>query len=489
MKTEKTMYRETLLWILDEVPPRPGVWDDEMNRRRIGFVHSLGLTCDSVGWCRLELGAPGAGDILDRIEAFCRTDGWRARGWYTVEHQDPDPAWFELVTANPKDQTCARFEPVPCEGGGEVTVPVIHAWRESAVSPKERGWPWVPARLRNACMARGEGVDFCWIKDIGKYAAEQYFAIYPTHRLAHIGVDWKLRTKEDVADALTRACYPGDDRAEIAVHWCYRPEDRATVESMDGWLPRLASFFHELNIRLPACYPAAELPTGGITLAHHDRNIRPGWLPTCQTVLIHRDLAHALIAERALAASWLRPALVVDTLPPGYLCVEATPPPRPTDAFIAERQRGYETLLQTERPVRRVTEKEALSALRRSKRERKGDFRKPFPKASLPAIEGTPYAPLAPYSAITDGGLLSDEYELLPYARAVEETAVFFEELAREELVTDPPVGVVIGRCPDGDRILLAATGAVLRFSHEEPVAIDSWSTLPQFIYEALTES
>ncbi len=490
---ENTVYRETLLWILDEENPRPGIWDEEMNRRRIAFVHSLGLKCDSVGWCELDLGAPEAATVLAAIEDFCRADGWRARGWYNVEYQNPDCEWYELITTSFRDNVVAEVQSFIAENGQEGTTLVLNAYRESCISPKERGWIYVPARFRDACEACGvTDVSFAWQRDKGKYAAESYFAIYPSRQIAHIGVDWKMRTKEDVVGADVRRFYPGGDKDAIAIQWKYRSEDRATVDAMGGWLARIAEVFYELNIRLPACYPAAALPAGGMVLAHHDRNICRRWLPTCQVVLIHRDLARAMIEKKGLSDQWLRPALVVDELPIGYISVEATPPPVPSAAYIEDGLRAYEKHRSIPRPTRAVTEKETLSALRRAKKERREDFAKPLSAAHAAALEATPYAPLIALYRISDGGALSDEYELLSHAAAAEENAAFQSELAQEELLPEPPRGVVIGRCPDGDRLLLCdhdgACGTVLRLSHEEPAVSEEWKTLWQFVYEALTE-
>ena len=72
--------------------------------------------------------------------------------------------------------------------------------------------------------------------------------------------------------------------------------------------------------------------------------------------------------------------------------------------------------------------------------------------------------------------------------KAIEENIVFQENLSKEELLDTKPEGVVIGRCPDGDAILLCNDGKVVRFSHEEPVAVEQWPTLAQFFVDAINE-
>ena len=135
-----------------------------------------------------------------------------------------------------------------------------------------------------------------------------------------------------------------------------------------------------------------------------------------------------------------------------------------------------------------ISEKDALKLLRISKKERKEDFKKAFPKAKSDDIAGTSYAPVLPYYLIANGGYLSDEYELLTYDIATEETKLFAKELLAEELLDAKPDGIVIAKCPDGDKILLCTDGKVIRFSHEQPVATEEWVSLAQFVVDAINE-
>ncbi len=85
---------EKLQWILDGTSKK--AWDDEENGRRIAFVHSLGLKCDSVGWCKLDLADPESDGVLECIRSFCMESGWTARGWYTREYRGTGASWYRL---------------------------------------------------------------------------------------------------------------------------------------------------------------------------------------------------------------------------------------------------------------------------------------------------------------------------------------------------------------------------------------------------------
>ena len=111
-----------------------------------------------------------------------------------------------------------------------------------------------------------------------------------------------------------------------------------------------------------------------------------------------------------------------------------------------------------------------------------------MPKAKSAEISETSYAPVLPYYLIANGGYLSDEYELLSFDVAVEESKLFIEDLLAEELLETKPDGIVIAKCPDGDKILLCNDGKVIRFSHEEPIAIEEWMSLAQFVADSVNE-
>lgn len=452
------MFKEELLWILDRRNPRNTVWDAEANNRRIAFVHSLGLKCDSVGWCKIALGTLEADEILNKIRAFCEEDGWKARGYYIVTFESTDCEWYELNCQYFNDSTVKEWKTVPCQSEDDYTLPEINAYREKRITPKcEKGTVFVAEKFRNACLKLDiPNVEFCWIKDVGKYAAEQYFSVYPISSVAHLGVDWDARKK-------------GITDSEICPN-----------------LSQIDRIFYDLIVSLPDCYLANELTDSKVKFVPYD--VHKEMFYTRNTLLLHRDVAKKLLEAKAISEKDLMPAMVLDTFPKGYKCIETTGQKRPTDEFMAKRLLEYEAFAQISRPIRKATEKDALGKLRMAKRERSSDFQKSMPKSSLPQLIGTPYAPLECFYHIADGGYLSDEYEFLSYDDAKHANEEFQNVLKREELIDEQIQGIVIVKCADGDLILLCDNGSVIRFSHEEPTAIDWWTSLPQFFYEALCD-
>lgn len=451
-------YTEEIHWILDKV----GVTRkrDTEYQENIDFVHSLGLKCDCVGWSRLKLDDPRAGEILDAIGNFCREQGWQARCLYFRSYTEVQSDWYELNPAEFKDASDCNRTQVDARDGGSVYVAQLRPYHETSHGPKcWRGDQLLANdRFRKVCLENEiPGLDFCWAKDVGKYAAEQYFHVYGTQNLPHIAVDRGLGR-----------------------------EDRERIQAVGGWLPRIAELFYRIQqINLQDCYLKSELPAGGVAAAYCPRTFS-----YCgrNKMLIHKDAAEVLLREKAIAPGALRPAVTVDALPGGYILDSTQIQPRPTEEYMEQALQSYEALTAVPRPVRRVSEKEALKVLRAAKRERKEDFRKAMPKVRAESLKQTPYGPLIPYYLVVSGGYLSSEYELLLWEQARDADEEFQNQLALEELVEVKPQGIVFAKCPDGDAILLCRDGTVARFSHEVPETLDTWPALAQFFFDVLTE-
>lgn len=449
-------FTEQLNWILDK--NGKSLNRESEYRENIEFVHSLGLKCDCVGWSSLDLSDARADEILEAIREFCRKEGCNARGVYTRTYTDVQSDWYEIAAPKPRDNAWVCNEFILSENGEKVPVAVLRAFQESPATPKDAyGNLLFPERLRNACIRHNiPDVEFCWAQDKGKYAAEQYFQVYAKNLIGHVARARKLSV-----------------------------ENRSGLEAAGGSLPKLANIFYNLQfIHLPSCYLAQDLPESGIAYVYLPRTYSDCG---ADTVLIHKDTAQLLLHEKVISPSVLRPAPVIQTLPGGYTLDPTQPKPRPTNAYIQQMLASYEALKAKPRPVRQITEKDAVKALRLAKRERKEDFRKPIRKTALPLTEEA-YAPLLPYYQVSDGGYLSEEYELLSYPQAVEQNQQFFCRLAAEELLEERPKGVVVAGCADGDSVLLCPDGTVIRFNHEEPVVTAQWSSLAQFIADVLEQ-
>jgi hypothetical protein len=407
----------------------------------------------------LDLQNPRTDEILSAIDSFCKKNGWKARGIYTRKYADYTSDWYELIPTTFKDNTLCDSDEYESERGKTVEIYNLRAYHELRPSPK---WWYesilVPERFRDACIRHNvTDVDFCWAKDKGKYQAEQYFHLYSNKQVLTIAEGRNLTI-----------------------------EDREKIDALGGYLPKIADVFYKLQlIDLQDSYIESDIPNCNIALAYC-----PKTFTYCgrNKFLIHKDFAQTLLQEKAISESDLTPAMIVKELPSGYTLSQTVMPDRPIASCLQKSIAEYEKLKNTERPLRMISEKDALKLLRIAKKERKEDFKKAVPKAKSDNLAQTRYAPVLPYYLIANGGYLSDEYELLPYDIATEENKLFAQELLTEELLDAKPDGIVIAKCPDGDKILLCTDGKVIRFSHEQPVAIEEWVSLAQFVADAINE-
>ena len=451
-------YIEDVHWILD----KPGTTihnQDEQFKENIAFVHSLGKKCDCVGWSNLRRDDPQAEEILEKIVDFCKENGWTARGLYTREYTDFDTDWFEINGADFKDNTFGEYISVPAQDGGTTEICSIKAYRELSVAPKSWGRSlYVPERFYKTYRESGmTGLDFCWAKDTGKYAAQQYFEIFGTERIPQVAVAWDLKN-----------------------------QDLRKLGTDGGWLPRLGEVFARwTQLNLPYCYRKEDMPAGGIAYAYI-----PSTFSCCglYQVLVHKDVAQQLLQEKAIPTGALKPVPVLDVIPSGYTLRATSICPRPTREYMEQSLLNYDILKKKDRPLWQISEKDALRVLRKVKTDRKEDFGKKLSKAKAEVLTETKYAPMLPYYLIANGGQLSDEYRLLSLDESDTATSEFRNILESEELLEDKPDGIVICTCANGDWVLLLRDGTVIRFSHEVPEITEQWPSLAQFIVDAIND-
>ncbi len=482
---------ERLSWILDrphsEIEEMQAKWsgdeyliehlrpyEEENYRRNIEFVHSLGLKCDCVGWSSLDLTRPDAGEILDRIDRFCREEGWLARGVCARRYEDFESDWYELELPAVKD--ICNYVKTVSESGERVTVKGVRAYKNKGAHALYgyHGDFYVSEHFRDACIRHQvPGVHFCWARDQGRFASEQYFAIYADRNLSRIACDRFLRY-QDVGRG-----YP----VTVVEH---QPGSAlySRLEAVGGMLPRVAEIFYDMQFSLPDYYPVSELPEEGFAHVYWGK----GDYYMKEKLLVHRRTAEMLLEERLLSRKNLQPAFLYQDgqVPPGYYEAEMDPFLRPCQTYIDQMQREYEAYIQQPHPVRKATEKEAVQLLRRAKTVRKEDFRKRMKKETAAALADTAFAPLAPYYLAAEGGDLSDEYRLLSYEEAGEETDAFAAGMEKEELLPRAIEGVVFAACMDGDKVILRPDGTAARVSHEVPEVVEEWPSLAQFFTECI---
>jgi len=441
---------ETLDWIIDYNDSR--IVDDEKYKLNIEFVHSLGLKCDCVGWCKLDLSHPNLDEILCKIKAYCKNMNCRVRAYYKRTYVDYESDWYELVPSDFNNNTVCDSEEYNSIKEKMIKVLSIRAYNETNSLPKE--WyesVFVPERFRDACIRNNvSGVEFCWAKDKGKYKAEQYFCLYSNYNASSVLSDKGIRKG-----------------------------DKKRISALGGALLKVVEVVDTFqSIDLQNCYLEHDLPSSMIAHAYVPRSFS---YTGRNVFLIHKSLAQILIKEKAISEKSLHAAMITRDIPGGYISEKTESMDRPCAECLAQSIVEYEKLKNKDRPIRSVSEKDAIKKFRCAKSERKEDFCKGLPKVTADEVAATKYAPLLPYYKIANGAYISDEYRILPYMEALRETENFAEAMKAEELA-DILCGIVIAKCANGDTVLLLNDGNVIRFSHEEPVVCCEWINLHAFV-------
>ncbi len=451
-------------------------YTDEKYKQNIDFVHSLGLKCDCVGWCSLDFDRPDIDEILDKVEKFCKENGWLARGGYGCRYTDFESDWYEI-----------RADDVDDIAHNEGTPYGVYAYKHRN-KPFLLGWCYhIPAlvseRFRQVCIENDiPDIDFCWAKDVGRYDSIQYAFMYPKNKITRIASGRGLTYNDEYIH-----------RRNILGKWVYvrhrdyKRHDRKSklykrLQQIGGYLPRLAEIFYNFSFNLQDYYFAKDLPeTGFVYIQGYNEDCRR------DTLLVHKDTAEILLRGKVLDPKTLYPVLICDEeIPAGYVETIIDNRQATFDPELAKKmEEEYQRIKSIKRPQRKATTNMALKALREAKRERKEEFGKRMRKELAEALLETAYAPLSPYYLAANGGCLNDEYQFLDYSASKEYTLEFEEDMGKEELV-EIPGGIVFCKCTDGDRVILTQEGNVLRVSHEVPEVLEEWPSLAQFFVDSI---
>lgn len=453
---------ENLLWMIDG--PSKKTWDEEENKRRISFIHSLGQKCDSVGWSNLELSDPGSDEILAKIKGFCDKNGWKARGYYSRGYHVIDCQWYRLVGEEFKvTEISDTAEILKDQAGKDYRLDQIKAYLLTGNMPRESyGKQCVSEIFLNTCVEKQfSGLKYCWLRDIGKYKGTQYFAIIPEVRVP------RMMYSRDFS-------YSVWNINQLKLSPKYKK-----IQKLGGNLPKLAHIFTQLEVQTESCYLQEDMPDAFFAYGYYNSFF------TCHgDILIRRDAVEELISCKVLSEKQIRPVYLADRIVPGYHLKKTQDMSFPDVDVLEHRMADYQNLVTQNRPERRITEKDALQILRNAKKQRKEDFHGAMPQKQRELLTGTVYADLIPYYSICESGYLSNEYRLLSYQESLDTTRDVSAYLEKEEMKIFSEKGIVFAVCANGDYVMLTKSNEVIRISHEEPVIIGQWSSLAHFIAE-----
>lgn len=452
-----------------------GEYYDRCKKECADFIHSLGLKCDNVCWSELNLTRPDTDEILNKIESFCSENNWRLRGGFSQTAVDFESDWYRLYLPFIPDDAYRRDKDILSDRDLKLPTFTITAYKAKNSHLAEMCHKIVASdKFRRVCIENNiSGVDFCWLKDVGKFDSQQYFELFFTHNITPVTGLRELNYCENVD-------HKGEEHEHGEGSYIYEK-----VHVLGGYLPRLNEMFYDFRIAMQDYFHPDTMPKTGFAY------IAERFYPESDEffrfqIFVHKDTAEILLREKLIQKKWLRPVPITDIVPDGYEKIETIPMGRPKKEYFDAMQAEYEEFIKKPRPKRKATDKDALSCMRKIKTENKEDFNKKMKKDIAESLIGTEYETLTPYYLVADGGYLSNEYRLLPYADTMAATEEFISDMEKEELLEEKPTGVVIATCADGDKVLLCPDKTVIRFPHDGLEATVEWINLAEFIIDAI---
>jgi hypothetical protein len=458
--------KEYVTWIMDKTGMNQKA-EEMVYKENVCFAHSLSLKCDSVGWTEMNSEQNDMNNILDKMVDYATKNNYRIRGDYCKENSDFESDWYSIQPDYfTNGELEYSYDPDDMDKCSELIGIKAYQIPKYANIIHNNPFELVSENFRNICIENNfKGIDFYWIRDIGKYNATQFFGLIIEAEMPEFTCSCGLKYSNRKKSKQTPSIYCNSTLYQ-------------NFKDIGGILPKLAEIFYRLDVRLPLCLPKDKIPKTDVLYLDGDCR--------CNEVLIHKKVADALLRAGAIKKSNVTPVMIYDTIPKGYPLSYSIKVQCPSHKTASSLLVEYNKLKENPRLKRIITEKDALKFLRQVKKERKDDFAKALPKKQREGLLSSPYECLLPYYAISNGGWLSDEYYFLSFADSKEECEEFFKEMKNETRLDEQYAGIVIAKCADGDTVIIQKNGELKRISHEDVNTIQTWATMALFIYDSL---
>lgn len=430
----------------------------------IAFMKSFGLKCDCVGWATIKLDSEAKIGLISEMKEKAIEKGFHLRcmnyrkqligdaDWYFFNPRamvkNDDWTWDD---GSPYFTTTIKGYKIP-KGYHAVEMPYYTAVSQCFVA---------------ACKElKLTGIDFMWVTDRGKYDAPAFFYLLPEKGFKAATSDCGDHYNKPVGERNFKKRY------EKFMGYCKQ------VDSDGGHMELLAKTFDKfMMVEVPALLDKESAPETDFAYLKME-------------TLIRKEAAEKLIEKGVL--TW------ADLTPAGYFDKEKHDKlirPRNQNSFMPEHIKhrhnaNYEKWLEKKRPPFNPKEKDALSLMRRAKKESPEYYSKALKKTTLETLTDTSFDSMMSYYKISNGCAINDEIDILRYEDVAEENAEFLEELQDEEFLLEemPELkeAVVFGVAANGDRLLLKKDGSVMRYDHEDPYLSENWDSLHAFFYEQI---
>lgn len=420
------MLREKISWIVDCLDK-----SDEYHKSR-AFVHSFGLKCDSVGWCSMEIKDDKDIELIEEIGEKIREVGGRGRCCYEKEEFDVDTEWYLL-----KPSASCEYE---YERG-------IKGYKIAKKNHMADAGDFIVANQKfvDYCVENQfSGVDFVFVKDIGRYKSDTHYAIIPT--------DCVLKATSFAIELPT-------------IHNIARRNICEKIDELGGNLVSISKSFKTMQfVFIPIMISKDDENENDFCYVAYEEYGRVD-------TLVRKKVADKLLENNLVKKSELVAVRYCDLEKHKELMANCRKNEFIEADTIKEWAKNREKYEKKNKPVFTPNEKDAVKKLRKAKKERPEDFDKGLKTKLLEEMDDSLVVLKSIYK-ISNGCFLDDEFELFKYELIQSETAEFFEDNSSDEVVFEELQlnnSHIIGRVMNGDSIIIRQDKSVIIYDHEDP--------------------
>ncbi|MCP4614377.1 MAG: hypothetical protein GY845_37315 [Planctomycetes bacterium] len=503
------MQEETLTFHIT-IPDRNDItkWDEAEAFTR-EFVYSLGLKFCGFPWSTIDLDSPNIDLFLKRAEELIVDGkavfyGANVLSQNLIEDNDFQAEWYQLGFGTRFD---SEIDKNGCETIKAYTIPPN---LNIATGPMTRFYNYVSERFKNVVENNNlTGLDFVWVKDIGRYKAPQWFVPVAWNPIGR-GVDhpWFDSSARFGSGRSMISPNPVFRRGMSSVYLPMIKRDFTLLGSVHAKLIDLYSHCDDEYLLSIDSYPRFlrhYLPATdfayfwGYTDDHKQKN---GEIWKERMIYLNRKARDILIQHNVISRKEAIPVLVFDKLPDGYQLLDGTAPlPEPllsvdqiTDKKI-QLSSDWANHNAIEKPIRSIQIKEALKYLRKAKKDHPSDYNKGLSKLKKQNLPVNLPSNWVQVLSVSNGCKLNDKCTFLPIEEIQSAYDEYYDKIVLPSFDDYPydckhlPIGANI----HGDWYSLEDNGSdtvdsrVFQVSHEDLSIVFEWATIPLFVFDMLT--
>jgi hypothetical protein len=457
------------------------------------LYHRYGLKLFSVAWTAFDLlGWPRLPEFLREVELMTIARREPLGSAIVTETVDPaeSPEWYVVRADRPRHECQAR------------PYPLMAADRVPATLNVMQDGVLVSERFKLAVERAGlTGLEFLWVADTGRFAAQQWYVAVAQHSLGrgvdHPAYDPRLGTPTEVP---TRA-------SGRYAHGVFNFDSRYMNPSWSTGRPeadRLLSLFGrtgplDLLLYLARHVRREDVPSTDFAYDWSVESLGPEWSLRNRELCVSARAYAALTAAEVLQPRDVTPVVVVNGAPPLVPPVDDLPAPVFTRDELAalriDEAKRLQRFCENPKPPRAADLTGALKLLRAARRAAPDRFGAPVRPAALATMEaalppnrGLPEA-WRRVLGVSDGMTITGDHEI-DIAPAAELPALQaeFDDVLRQSDDEHIEGYIVVGTTATGDHLALSTSEQkdddcpVVLIDHETLEPAERWESIADAI-------